>query len=94
MRFTITNVSDSTVSLTLVAGLPGTFDVELPEKIEAGKSASGKLTLTAEALETKFEKSFTIQVDDEKKSRFTVPVKRSIKKPTAASQAGKHESGG
>lgn len=94
MKFTITNVSDRIVSLTLVAGLPGTFDVELPEKIEAGKSASGKLTLTAEALETKFEKSFTLQVDDENNSRFTVPVKRSIRKPTADSQTDKKESGG
>jgi len=94
MRFTITNVSDRTVSLTMVAGLPGTFDIELPEKIEAGKSASGKLTLTAEALESEFEKSFTFQVDDERNSRFTVPVKRSMKKPTASGSTGGRKSGG
>lgn len=87
MRFSITNVSDEDISLELIAGLTDIADVELPKKIKAGKSAEGVLKLKKDALGTSFEKSFTFQVDDELSSRFTVPVKRMLKKPSERASA-------
>jgi hypothetical protein len=81
MKFTITNVSDQDLNIELVAAPTDIATVELPDKVEAGKSASGVLKLTDKGVGEEFEKSFTIQLNDEKNSRFTVPIKRNIKNP-------------
>ena len=94
MKFTITNVSDEDLNIDLVSLPSHIAMVELPSKVEAGKSASGTLKLTSEGVEEQFEKSFTIQLSDEQNSRFTIPIKRKIRNPkggpasTASSQAG------
>ena len=93
MKFTITNVSDEDVSLELVSGLPGLASIDLPDKIEAGRSARGEITLNPDVLEDEFEKSFTFEVGKEDGVRFTVPVKRSVKKPAASGDAGDKKSG-
>jgi hypothetical protein len=93
MKFTITNVSDEDVALTLIAGMPGIASLDLPTEIKAGQSARGEITLTPEMLTEEFEKSFTFEVGDEAKTRFTVPVKRSIKKPTTAAKTDRTSSG-
>ena len=85
MKFTVSNVSDKEVTLSLVAGMPNFAQIDLPKKIGAGQSASGELKLLPSVLEKSFEKSFTIEVqgDAPKGIRFTVPVKRSVKTPAA-----------
>jgi hypothetical protein len=87
MRFTISNVSDKEVSLALVSDMPSYAKIELPRKIGPGQSASGELSLLEGILGEDFEKSFTIEVDGNEATRFTVPVKRTVKEPTAG-QAG------
>ena len=94
MKFTITNVSDQDLYLSMVADLPGLADIELPEKIDAGKSASGHIRLHADKLEEEFEKSFTFETSGEFKQRFTVPVKRKVKTPTAAEGSAGKGAGG
>jgi hypothetical protein len=93
MAFTITNVSDTNLTVTLVYEPAGLFDVTLPKEVKAGKTEQGKVILRPEALEQSFEKSFTVQVGDAAKTRFTVPVKRTVKSPelsqTATDSAGK-----
>ena len=79
VKFTLTNVSDQDVEIELIAGMPDRAEIELPSRIEAGKSAAGELRLLEEVLDQEFEKSFTFQVNDEQSSRFTIPVKRTIK---------------
>ena len=91
MKFNFTNVSEKDLNLTLIDRPEGLFDLELPDKVEAGKTASGALKLQADAIEKSFEKSITIQVDDEQSSRFTIPIKRTkreIAEP-AATASGK-----
>ncbi len=81
-KFMITNVSDQKVKLSLVSMPDGLFDIKLPKSIEPGKSAKGKLTLRKAAYGDSFDKSVTIEVtavDNKDTTRFTVPVKRSIK---------------
>jgi hypothetical protein len=48
------------------------FDVKLPKKIKAGKTAEAEIKISQTA--PAFEKSFTIQLDDPKATRFTIPV--------------------
>ena len=83
ISFTINNVSDSKIKLTTIAFAKDYFTLELPSSIDAGKSAEGKLKLNKDAIDKNFEKSFTIECNDEKTSRFTVPVKRTIRPSTA-----------
>jgi len=89
MKFTISNVSDLDLELKLVAYPVEFASVELPKSIQAGKSASGTVKLTSAGIESDFEKSFTLELNDEPKSRFTVPIKRTVKSPVAAGNTPK-----
>ena len=79
MKFTIVNSSDKEVLLNLAAALPAYATVDIPKKVGAGQSASGEIKLLPSVLDKSFEKSFTIEVTGETKSRFTVPVTRTVK---------------
>jgi len=79
MKFTIVNSSDQEVSLKMVADIPKYATIELPKKIGPRQSAGGEIKLVPGVLEQSFAKSFTIEVTGETTTRFTVPVKRSVK---------------
>ncbi len=81
MTFTLTNVTEEPLTVTLVSNDKRFFEIELPSEIPAGSSATGTLKLNSDAVESSFAKSFTFELDDEQKSRFSVPVKRTVKKP-------------
>ena len=76
MKFNLTNVSDQDIEITLIDRPEGYFELELPDMVEAGKTAHGVLKLYDDAIEQSFEKSITIQLNDEQSSRYTIPVKR------------------
>jgi hypothetical protein len=79
VTFTIENVSDKPVGLTLIA-VPNQFvEVDLPKEIEPGKTAEGTLRVKPDAADKEFEKSFTFEVNDENHTRFTVPIKRMVR---------------
>jgi len=78
-EFEIANVSDQELELTLIAGPVDMMKIELPDKIGAGKTEKGKVTLSEDALGESFEKSFTFELNDQNKTRFTVPVKRTLR---------------
>ena len=86
MKFTIRNVSDQSVNLRLIAAPTSLMSIELPETIEAGKSAKAVVILDESALNQNFEKSFTFELNDESASRFTVPVKRTVRSPGAVNK--------
>lgn len=87
MKFTITNVSDSTYDLSTVAWPKQLLTVTLPKSVAAGQSAEGIIKLSPGALKKEFEKSITIQLSDTKKSRFTIPVKRALRLPGDTTKA-------
>lgn len=86
--FEITNVSDEDVKIKLVAYANEYFEVKLPKSVEAGETEEGEVKIPEEYLEKSFAKSFTIELDDEKTSRYTVPVKRTVRnlKPKGVSK--------
>jgi len=79
IKFSIQNVSDKPLETKLVASASDLFEVTLPKSIPAGQTSEGTLTLKKEAMTGGFEKCLTIQLNDDKSTRFTIPVKRALK---------------
>jgi hypothetical protein len=79
-RFEIKNISKQDVNITLI-DIPKEIRVELPGFIKAGASRAGIIRLKESARDKNFWKSITIEVDDEKHSRFTIPVEKSPRLP-------------
>jgi hypothetical protein len=94
-EFVIENVSDNDLDLSLVDMPPGMFTVKLPKQVKAGQTEKGVITLKDEYLDQEFEKSLTIELNDAAKTRFTVPVKRTLRVPggTAEQKAAIQKAG-
>jgi hypothetical protein len=86
IAFTIANVSESDLEIALIERPEGCFDLELPRRVQAGGKAVGRLKLDDESSERSFEKSITIELNDELRTRFTIPVIRSLTGPGRASK--------
>ncbi len=91
MSFEIRNVSDEDLKIKMISYASEYFEVDLPKKIKAGEAAKAKVKLRKEVLRKSFEKSFTFELSDEVKSRFTIPVKRKLAAAarTASKKPGK-----
>ncbi len=81
IKFTIANVSDKDIEATVVSVPTELMDLTLPKTIKAGKTAEGMVKLSKQGVDSKFEKTITIQLNDDKASRFTIPIKRDIRVP-------------
>ena len=57
------------------------FEVKLPDKLKAGKTEEAVLKLKDDALDKNFDKTFTIELNDQAKTRFSIPVRRSLRLP-------------
>ncbi|MDZ4723343.1 MAG: DUF1573 domain-containing protein [candidate division Zixibacteria bacterium] len=87
ITFKITNASKNNLELTLVSGLEDIAQVTLPKSVAAGQSAEGVVKLNTGTLDDSFERSLTFQVNDEQKSRFTIPIKRTLRVPGQATDS-------
>jgi hypothetical protein len=76
MKFSIINVSNQHLRLELVDRPKKLFDFQLPKLIEAHATWTGLLKLHPKAIPMSFEKSITVRLLDENRTRFTIPVKR------------------
>ncbi len=74
--FTLENVSDTDYTFNLIDTSGRDFDVELPTRIKKGEKISGKVTVHDNAVENDFEQSFTIELNDKAKTRYSLPVRR------------------
>ncbi len=84
-RFEIKNVSGRDLHITLIES-PPEISVEMPKFIKAGGTASGMVRLEDSTRNINFWKSITFEVDDEKHSRFTIPVEKSQRLPEMPSR--------
>jgi hypothetical protein len=75
-EFTITNSSKGSLIPRIVSAPRSLVSINLPSSIPALDSAKGTMTLKKAGLKASFEKSLTIQLNDQAKSRFTIPIKR------------------
>lgn len=78
MYFTVNNVSDQDLNMTLVSKPFGYFDLNIPDKIPAGKTVECYLKVNPEHLAEAFEKSLTFEFDDPTRTRITIPVVRRL----------------
>lgn len=85
-EFIIENVSETDLDIALVDMPQGMFTIKLPKRIKAGQTEKGLLTLSKDYLEQEFEKSLTIELSDAAKTRFSIPVKRTLRVPGGASE--------
>ena len=74
--FTLENVSDTDYTFTLLDTSGRSFDLELPTRIKKGEKITGKVTVHEDAIKGDFEESFTIELNDQAKTRYTLPVRR------------------
>ncbi len=88
LTYEITNVSDQDLDLALVDTPAGMFKVNLPKRIKAGQTEKGTVEVLGEYVSKEFEKSVTVEFSDAAKTRFTIPVKRTIRIPGAAASTG------
>lgn len=90
IEFGIKNVSDKDINVSFVSGATDFFNVDLPSKaIKPGELAKGLLVLNKSALGKAFQKSFTIQADDDAGTRYSIPVKRALATGILPASAGK-----
>jgi hypothetical protein len=87
IEFRIANVSDADLDISIVDRPEGYFDLKLPASVEAGETVQGYLKLREDMTETSFERSITIELNDELGTRFTIPVKRTLQPPDKPKRA-------
>ena len=74
--FWIVNTDAVDYKITPVDHAAHAFAVELPTLVPAGDSAKGQVTVTDAFLEADFEESFTFEISDSSRTRYSLPVKR------------------
>jgi len=79
VKFTLENVTDRDLEWKMVYYPDEYFTVKLPNKIKAGQSVEGELKVKPEHVNTEFEQSFTIEFNNQGKTRFTIPVTRTVR---------------
>ncbi|MCP4569937.1 MAG: DUF1573 domain-containing protein [FCB group bacterium] len=74
LQFKITNKSDQDIEFKIIDSPERWCKVQLPPTISPGQTASGRVTLRNTETVKKFAKSFTIELNDKRKTRFTMPL--------------------
>jgi len=88
LYFTITNVSKQDLRPTLISSPKSLVSVTLPKSIPAGGYADGSIKLKNAGQKKGFEKSVTIQLNDDADTRFTIPVTHGSVAPVALPAKG------
>ena len=74
--FTFTNSSPKDYEISVIDTSAKSFDVTIPKVIRAGEKIEGTVVVKKDRVPTSFEESFTIEITDDGRSRYSVPVTR------------------
>jgi hypothetical protein len=77
-EFSLKNVSNRAVAPIMVDLPEDYFSIELPDSIPAGGQARGYVQLTSKGVKNAFEKSFTFEIDNKEKTRYSLCISRLI----------------
>ena len=83
IEFDIINRSPEKLKLEIVAYNDNYISVEVPDEIDANATVKGKVRVKPDKVDESFDKSVTFAVtgpNDKKPIRFTLPVKRAVRK--------------
>ncbi|UCE25391.1 MAG: DUF1573 domain-containing protein, partial [Candidatus Zixiibacteriota bacterium] len=72
--FLLENRGNREVTITLIDHDAATLEVELPGKVRAGQAATGWVRILPDVTVDELEKSITFELDDDSRSRYTLPV--------------------
>lgn len=86
--FNIVNKSDQDLKIRSVGVGYESFDLDLPGKVKAGETVTAKIVVHEDRMETEFEESITIELDDDLLSRYTISVRRLYRTKTDAEISG------
>nr|MBN2277056.1 hypothetical protein [candidate division Zixibacteria bacterium] len=90
LEFELINMSENDLEVSLIDMPVNMFKVKMPKKVKAGKTEKGEIELFDKYVTDEFQKSLTIELSDKNKTRFTIPVKRTIRIP--GQPTGEHSS--
>jgi hypothetical protein len=74
--FTLKNASEKDLTPKLVSFPVDFVTIELPSVVPANGEAKGSVIINADVTDKPFQRSFTFQVNDDKSTRYTVPIIR------------------
>jgi hypothetical protein len=76
----VRNVSAEPLALTVVSRPDRFVEVEVPNgEIKPGKEKTIRIRIEPEVADTLFTKSFTVEASDSARTRFTFPIKKSMR---------------
>lgn len=75
-KFHLVNKSDQDYEITVVDMNNKVFDLKLPKKIMAGETVEGMIIIHKDKLGLEFETSFTIEINDDFRTRVSLPIRR------------------
>lgn len=81
--FKMTNFTAHDLTINVVDSSFKSFEVKMPSVIKAGATVEGQVTVRKEMVESEFEEAFTIELNDDGRTRYCIPVFR-LYKPNAA----------
>lgn len=76
IEFTFTNNTDKDINFRIISSPVEECTIEIPELISANGKAVGTIKVNEEFLDKEFKGSVTIQLDDFKKTRISIPFRR------------------
>jgi len=78
-EFMIHNISDEDLKIDLIDIREDIFDIDLPRKVKSNDSAVAVISVKDDFVDQNFEQSVTIEFSDEARSRFTLPITRTVR---------------
>lgn len=78
VAFSVRNRDNRDVTIRMLSNSVDECEISIPENVPAGSVAEGYVKVKPEFLDKEFNRSFTIEVEGERKSRVTLPVRRKI----------------
>ncbi len=74
--FKMTNFSSNDLTINVVDSSYKSFDITIPKMIKAGQTVEGQVMVHKDMIQAEFEEAFTIELNDDGRTRYAVPVKR------------------
>ena len=78
-KFHLVNKSDQDYEITIIDESNKSFDLKIPKNIKAGETIEGMITVHKDMLNTEFESSFTIEINDDFRTRLSLPIRRILR---------------
>lgn len=78
-KFHLVNKGNQDLEMTVVDGKDKPFTVDIPKKIKAGETVEGMIDVKEGDVMSEFTQSFTIELNDEGRTRLSLPVARMLR---------------